>query len=460
MHQRIAIIGGGWSGLSAAARLCQDTSTARRDVVVFEAAPQLGGRARGLLWEGLPIDNGQHLLLGCYEATRSLLAWAGAFPKAWTQTSLEWTSIRSGSQPLGLRIPSTAWPRRLLDAAQAAPPIDLVGWPLGARWGLAKLLFKARTCGWHASGSAAAWLSPLSLDATVREGFCRPLIEGALNTEWSQASAAVFLRVLKDSIGAEAGATDALHPAGNLSASGINQIASRLETSGVQIQMGSRVSAIHPENTRWRLEGDDQGGLFDEVVFCLSARDTARIWSRSELPGTPEVDRWSLVEPRGIATLWLDWPMTLGRSLPAHRLNAIATSAGTVIVGLARPPGPWGQVLSLVASAVPPASDWTQATSALWEAADLWLAPQAACPIAALRHRITHERHATWACTADAVDSGAAWGRSSLGIKGLWRAGDDLCLGYPATIESAVRSGRQTADLLLLEEGQEGLRQS
>ena len=152
--------------------------------------------------------------------------------------------------------------------------------------------------------------------------------------------------------------------------------------------------------------------------------------------------------------------MTLGRSLPAHRLNAIDTSAGTVIVGLARPPGPWGQVLSLVASAVPPASDWTQATSALWEAADLWLAPQAACPIAALRHRITHERHATWACTADAVDSGAAWGRSSLGIKGLWRAGDDLCLGYPATIESAVRSGRQTADLLLLEEGQEGLRQS
>ena len=246
MHQRIAIIGGGWSGLSAAARLCQDTSTARRDVVVFEAAPQLGGRARGLLWEGLPIDNGQHLLLGCYEATRSLLAWAGAFPKAWTQTSLEWTSIRSGSQPLGLRIPSTAWPRRLLDAAQAAPPIDLVGWPLGARWGLAKLLFKARTCGWHASGSAAAWLSPLSLDATVREGFCRPLIEGALNTEWSQASAAVFLRVLKDSIGAEAGATDALHPAENLSASGINQIASRLETSGVQIQIGSRDSAIHP----------------------------------------------------------------------------------------------------------------------------------------------------------------------------------------------------------------------
>ncbi len=66
---RVAVIGGGWAGCAAAVTLAD----AGVRVELFETAPVLGGRARRVLRAGLPLDNGQHLLLGAYERTLALL---------------------------------------------------------------------------------------------------------------------------------------------------------------------------------------------------------------------------------------------------------------------------------------------------------------------------------------------------------------------------------------------------
>ena len=73
---RAAIIGGGWAGLSAAVELAK----AGVRVTVFEAAKQLGGRARSVEVQGQRLDNGQHILVGAYRETLRLMQEVGADP--------------------------------------------------------------------------------------------------------------------------------------------------------------------------------------------------------------------------------------------------------------------------------------------------------------------------------------------------------------------------------------------
>ena len=65
----VAVIGGGYAGMTAAATLIKRNIP----VTVFESAPQLGGRARGVSYNGTQLDNGQHLLLGCYQETLRMI---------------------------------------------------------------------------------------------------------------------------------------------------------------------------------------------------------------------------------------------------------------------------------------------------------------------------------------------------------------------------------------------------
>lgn len=71
----VIVVGGGVAGLSAATRLAE----AGVRVVVLEASPIAGGRARS--WTdpvtGDIVDNGQHLLMGCYHETLAFLARIG-----------------------------------------------------------------------------------------------------------------------------------------------------------------------------------------------------------------------------------------------------------------------------------------------------------------------------------------------------------------------------------------------
>jgi len=116
---------------------------------------------------------------------------------------------------------------------------------------------------------------------------------------------------------------------------------------------------------------------------------------------------------------------------------------------LARPEGPQGQVIAAVASATARENE-AETHQLLQAAVSEVLAPRLGDDtFAKIPLRTTHDYQATWACTADHVDSGAAWGPSALGPAGLYRAGDDLTPGYPACIESAVRGGVQTAQAVI-----------
>ena len=65
----VAIIGGGYAGMAAAATL----AAAGTRVTVFEAARQLGGRARRVDYQEVALDNGLHILIGAYTETLRLI---------------------------------------------------------------------------------------------------------------------------------------------------------------------------------------------------------------------------------------------------------------------------------------------------------------------------------------------------------------------------------------------------
>jgi len=58
----VAIVGGGYAGMAAAATLAERGIA----VTVYEAARQLGGRARCVEYRGVALDNGLHILIGAY----------------------------------------------------------------------------------------------------------------------------------------------------------------------------------------------------------------------------------------------------------------------------------------------------------------------------------------------------------------------------------------------------------
>src|SRR6202049_2782806 len=72
----VIIIGGGFSGLSAGVALAEKGFR----VALLESKPSLGGRAYSFADpdSGDFVDNGQHVLMGCYTETLDFLARIGA----------------------------------------------------------------------------------------------------------------------------------------------------------------------------------------------------------------------------------------------------------------------------------------------------------------------------------------------------------------------------------------------
>src|SRR5271167_1923380 len=81
------VIGAGFAGLSAAVALAQRGAR----VTVLEGKPALGGRAYSFTDpdSGDFVDNGQHVLMGCYHETLAFLGKIGTRDRLVAQRDLE-----------------------------------------------------------------------------------------------------------------------------------------------------------------------------------------------------------------------------------------------------------------------------------------------------------------------------------------------------------------------------------
>jgi uncharacterized protein with NAD-binding domain and iron-sulfur cluster len=96
---RVAVLGGGLAGITAAL----DCADAGARVTLLEVRPRLGGAVYSFAREGLQLDNGQHVFLRCFTAYRALLARLGSEHGVALQPRFELPLVRPGGRVSVLR---------------------------------------------------------------------------------------------------------------------------------------------------------------------------------------------------------------------------------------------------------------------------------------------------------------------------------------------------------------------
>jgi len=427
----VVVVGAGCAGLSAATALAE--SGAR--VTVVEARPICGGRtfATRDRVSGDWVDNGQHVLFGCYRDTFAYLARNGAARRVRVQASLTVPMIDQHGRTSELRCPALPSPLQL-----AAGVLAWNGLPWRERVAVARL------------GPALAGSAPPPAGETVREWLVRhgqpaalvamlwePLAIAALNQSIDRATATTFVEVLRRMLGP--GEIDAaiVMPAVSLSELLIEPALDYLRGRGGEILTGAPARLVirdgRVEGVRVRDHEIAAGAvvsavpwhalaaLFDEVPAEL--RDVVR--DASGLGSAPIVT----------VNLWFEGDV-LGAAfvgLPGRRFQW-AFDKARVTDGA-------GRHLSLVCSDAVDLVERGNDEIVALALEELRGAVPAARRVPLQRATAVRERRATFSLAAGQPDRPGP----HTGLPGLFLAGDWTDTGLPATIESAVVSGHRAA---------------
>lgn len=414
--KRVAVIGAGWAGLAAALTLVEDG----HQVTVLEMAAHPGGRARRVDAGGQVFDNGQHVLIGAYTETLTLMRKVGAAPEQLLRRlplALRYPDGRGLALPAGPALP--AFVRAVLGCR---------GWSWRDRAGLL-----AAAAGWAVRGfrcdpqlTVAALCA--GLPRTVSADLIEPLCVAALNTPAAEASAAVLLRVLKDALFSGPGAADLLLPAAPLDMLLPTPAWAWLQAAGARLQLRRRAGELDPDGPGWRLDGE----VFDAVVLACGATESARLTAG-------HAPRWSAeagaLQYEPIVTVYLQ---ATGAQLAAPML-ALAADVDRHPAQFVFDHGALGGPPGRLAFVISGAARWVERGREAIAAATLAQAQQAlprgTWPQPPRVQNLLTEKRATFRCTP-------GLGRPAAAVRpGLWAAGDHVAGPYPATLEGAVRSG-------------------
>ena len=413
MKHRVAIVGGGYAGLAAAVEL----SARQFAVDVFEASRSLGGRARTVSIEGLPLDNGAHILIGAYSETLRLMRQVGVADSALLRL------------PLHLEFPG----QFRMHAPRLPAPWHLAAAVLGAeglswrdRLAIARFMAHQQRAGFR----LAADTSVTTLLAGQSANACRllwePLCLAALNTPAAQASARVFLSVLRDSLAGSRDASDLLLPAAGLTELFPEPAADFVARHGGAINRATRIGVVTRDAGAFML---DERGPYDQVVLAVAPQHLPpMLAAMPELGAVADLLKAYTWQP--IVTCYLRYPA--GTQLPQPMLGVLDGTAQWLFDRGAS----HGQ--DGIIAAVISASQRHRHIAAEQLANEIHgeigaLLPDLPPP---LWTRQIAEQRATYACTPDLVRPATA-----TAVPGLWLAGDFVAGDYPATLEGAVRSG-------------------
>lgn len=424
--RNIAVVGAGLAGLAAAYTLLKSG----HKVSLFEAAPQAGGRARGVSHAEAMLDNGQHLCIGAYQATLALLGEAGLNP-----------------EHLFTRLPLALHMHHRADRMSLITPTWLPA-PLHLLWGLLTARGLTVNSKWRAvrwilwlKQSAFTLVQDTNVEHLLQQGhqtetaittLWEPLCLAALNTPIRIASAQIFLNVLRDSFQQKRSDSDFLILKSDLSSSLIEPLLGKITISGGKVSMRTPVISVKNEHSHCVLETSEGTQLFDDVILAVGPHQLKTVASDIAVPA---------FEYQPIITVYLQYSTHFRLPYPVMGLYG----------GLAQWVFDRGQccdqagLLAVVISAHALTADKRvlieQCISELNQALssyDIQLETEPSWT------QVITEKRATFSCTPDLHRP-----QNKTSQPHIYLAGDYTAGPYPATIEGAVRSGVAAANLIL-----------
>ncbi|HXU94005.1 MAG TPA: hydroxysqualene dehydroxylase HpnE [Gallionella sp.] len=445
----VGIIGGGYAGMAAAAEL----ASRGIPVTVFESARQLGGRARGVrhndtqvtslqlspkggegkrpLRGDRPIlDNGQHLLLGCYRETLRLIELVGGdIGQDFLRLPLQLDLHRE----FAFKAPQLPAPLHLLFALLNAQGLTWRERIKAARFMLALRHMNFRL---PSDMTVAELLARHGQDADLTLKLWEPLTIAALNTPIQKASAQVLLNVLRDALNRNRADSDMLLPRIDFTGLFPQRAAAYVERHGGEVFLSCGVEAVVPKESGIELVTAQGARSFSHIICATPPVIAAKLLRPIAGLGNA-VAQIEALEHQPIYTVYLQYPAHV--TLP-HAMLGLHQRYSQWLFDKGRIAGHSGLIASVI-SAEGIHQELGQEELAQKVAAEL--REEFGIADAPVWFKVIAEKRATFCCSPGLQRPSPRTALPNLLLAGDYTAGD-----YPATLEGAVLSGIRCAALI------------
>jgi hydroxysqualene dehydroxylase len=435
MRARVAVVGGGLAGISAALTCAE----AGMEVTLLERQARLGGATWSFERNGRSFDNGQHVFLRCCSAYRGFLERLGVTDLTKLQPRLRVPLLWSGARKASLWRSNLPSPAHLAGCLLSYSPLSVTERLAASRAALALGQLELDDPALDQISFGQWWQRRGGSQRTL-DVLWDILLRPTCNVSATDVSLAMAAKVFKTGLLETAGGADigwSRVPLGRLHGEHGARAAKR---AGVTVRTRAAVRSV--EN---RIDGAfdlalDDGHLeADAVIMALPHEVLGDVLPASmpdlglERLGTSPIVNVAVVFDRKV----VDWDLAASLEPPLQWVFDRSEATGLET----------GQCLGVSLSAAEEWLGWRPEELSKHIIAALQTAIPAARQAKVLDVVVTKERHATFV---------AAPGRASLRlrtrteIEGLFIAGAWTDTGWPATMEGAVRSGLSAARAALV----------